>query len=140
MALVDRVLRVAGQEQAYVRGDVGAALVLLPGQAARRAPAVVQGEPGAGQSAVEAVGLGALFLQLLLGGVVGLGGLFGLPVMLLKVRQKTGDGGGVLGGGGMGGSGSGTAVAGAGARTVVAAVAATQTSRTSLPDMPSPPV
>lgn len=52
----------------------------------------MQGEAGARQFGVEAVDLGALLLQLLLGGVVRLGGLLGIPVQLLKVRQQLGHG------------------------------------------------
>lgn len=89
VALVEGVLGVTGQEQAHVRGDVGGVLVLLAGQAAGRAPAVVQREAGAGQGAVQAGDLGALLLELLLGRVVGLRRLLGLEVETLKVCQET---------------------------------------------------
>lgn len=52
----------------------------------------MQGEAGAGEFGVEAVDLGALLLQLLLGGVVRLRGLFGIAVQGLKIRQQFGDG------------------------------------------------
>ncbi|CAM5238165.1 hypothetical protein SALBM311S_11587 [Streptomyces alboniger] len=92
MALVEGVLGIAGEEKADVRGEAGGALVLLPGQPARRAPAVVQGEPGQGERVLQPFGLGALPRQLFLGGVVRLGGLLRLPVQALKVRQQLGQG------------------------------------------------
>ena len=65
MALVEGVLRIAGEQQPYVGGDLPAALVLLAGEPAGRAAAVVQREAGRGEAGVEPVGLGALLLQLL---------------------------------------------------------------------------
>ncbi len=91
MALVERVLRIAGEQETDVRGDGGAVLVLLPGQPSRGTAAVVEGETGAGQFGVEPVDLGALLLQLLLGGVVRLRGLFGTLIEGLKIRQELGD-------------------------------------------------
>ncbi|ARX86405.1 hypothetical protein SMD44_05876 [Streptomyces alboflavus] len=93
VALVKGALRIPGEEEAYVRGDLdGAVLVLLAGEAAGRAPAGVRGGAGLREAAVEAGDLAALVGQLLLGRVVRLRGLLGLAVQTLKVRQEFGDG------------------------------------------------
>lgn len=92
MPLVEGVLRIAGEQQPQIRGDPGAALVLLAGQPSGRSPAVVQRQPRPHQADVQPSGLGAPPHELLLGGVVGLGGLFGLAVQPLKLRQELGGG------------------------------------------------
>lgn len=92
MPVVQRGLRIAGQQQGEVRGEAAAALVLLPGEPARFLPALLQGGPGAGEVGGQPYRLGLLPGQLHGRGVVGVGGLCGQPVQLLQVRQQPRDG------------------------------------------------
>ncbi len=89
--LVEELLRIAGEQQPYVGGEAGDALVLLPGEPPRRPAAVVERAPGRGQLAVQLRRPGALPGEFLRGGVVRLGGLLGAPVQLREVGQELGQ-------------------------------------------------
>lgn len=91
MLLVQEVFGVPGQQEPHVRGEVGPALVLLPGQPPRLVAAVGQRGPGGDESDVELLRLCRALLQLGGGPVVRLGGLLGLLVQLPQLGQELGD-------------------------------------------------
>lgn len=93
VALVERALRVFGEQHPHVRGEIAAALVLLAGEAAGGAPAPRERGARGGERCGDPLVLGLAALQLDVGGLVRLGRLLRLPVQRLEPAQQ-GRGGG----------------------------------------------